>query len=87
MKLSEISYKDVIREEDGTKLGKISDVTIDIATGKILSIHISSGFRLMGLFNNYEENLIPWSRIVKIGSDVIIVETVHKLKTEIENKT
>ncbi len=87
MKLSEISYKDVIREEDGTKLGKISDVTIDIATGKILSIHINNGFKLSGLFSNREENLIPWNRIVKIGSDVIIVETVHNMKVEIENKT
>ncbi len=87
MRLSEISCKDVIREEDGTKLGKINDVTIDVATGKILSIHISNGFKLSGLFSNYDENLIPWNRILKIGSDVIIVETVHNMKAEIENKT
>ena len=45
MKLSELSYKDVIREEDGTKLGKIQDITIDAATGKIISIHISNNFK------------------------------------------
>ena len=36
MKLSELSTKDVIREEDGTKLGRINDVIIDAANGKIL---------------------------------------------------
>ena len=48
MKLSELSYKDVIREEDGTKLGKIQDITIDAATGKIISIHISNNFKFRG---------------------------------------
>ena len=51
MKLSELSNKDVIRDEDGTKLGKIEDITIDTATGKIISIHVNSGFRLSGIFN------------------------------------
>ncbi len=87
MKLSDLSNKDVIRDEDGTKLGKIHDVTVDTASGKIISIHINNGFRFSGLFNNSEEIIIPWNKIVKIGSDVIIVETVHNLKMEINNKT
>ena len=37
MKLSELSTKDVIREEDGTKLGRINDVIIvDTAQNKNL---------------------------------------------------
>lgn len=87
MRLSEISNKDIIRESDGTKLGRIHDVTIDIATGKIISIHISNGFRFSSLFSSKEENLIPWNKIVKVGSDVIIVDTVHKINMEIDNKT
>jgi sporulation protein YlmC with PRC-barrel domain len=31
--------------------------------------------------------MIPWNKIVKIGSDVIIVETVHNIKMELDNKT
>ena len=38
MKLSEISSKDIINDEDGARLGKIADVEIDVATGKILSV-------------------------------------------------
>ena len=68
MKLSELSNKDVIRDEDGTKLGKIQDVTIDTATGRIISIHINNGFRLSGIFSSNDEVLVPWNKIVKIGS-------------------
>ena len=38
MKLSEISSKDVINDEDGVKLGKIVDAEIDVATGKIVVV-------------------------------------------------
>lgn len=86
MKLSELSYKDVIREEDGTKLGRIQDITIDAATGKILSIHLNNNFKF-NIFSVKEQMMIPWNKIVKIGSDVIIVETVHNIKMELENKT
>ena len=87
MKLSELSNKDVIRDEDGTKLGKIEDITIDTATGKIISIHVNSGFRLSGIFNLSEGIMIPWNKIDKTGSDVIIVDTVHNTKMAIDNKT
>ena len=87
MKLSELSNKDFIRDEDGTKLGKIDDVSIDTASGKIISIHINNGFRLSGIFSSNEGISIPWNKIVKIGSDVIIVETVQKIKMEIKNNT
>ena len=87
MKLSDLSCKDVIRDEDGTKLGKIEDITIDTATGRIISIHVSNGFRIRGLFSSNDEIGIPWNKIVKIGSDVIIVETVQKINMEIKNNT
>lgn len=87
MKLSELSNKDVIRDEDGTKLGRIEDVTIDTASGRIISIHVSNGFKLRGIFSSNDGIGVPWNKIVKIGSDVIIVETVQKINMEIKNNT
>ena len=87
MKLSDLEVKDVIREEDGTRLGKVSDITIDAASGKVISIYVTKGIRLSGLFSNNDEILVPWNKIVKIGSDVIIVETVHNIKMELNNNT
>lgn len=87
MKLSELSVKDVIRDEDGTKLGKIEDITIDTATGRVISLHVNNGFKIRGLFTSTDVIDIPWNKIVKIGSDVIIVETVQKINMEIKNNT
>ena len=35
MKLSELITKDVINEQDGLKLGKVYDLEIDPASGKV----------------------------------------------------
>lgn len=80
MKLTDISAKDVINDEDGAKLGKISDVEIDVATGRILNVSIYRGFKFMNLFGNKDVVQIPWNKIIKIGNDVIIVENSQKIK-------
>lgn len=73
MILSELSLKDVVNNEDGIKLGKIIDVEVDVASGKILSITIDRN-RFSSLFSNKNQVTIPWSKIIKIGNDVIIVD-------------
>jgi YlmC/YmxH family sporulation protein len=83
MKLSEISSKDVIDDEDGTRLGKIADAEIDVATGKILNVNIYRSFKFLNWFNNKDVIQIPWNNIIKIGNDVIIVENRQKRKEDI----
>lgn len=75
MRLSELSSKDVIRDEDGVKLGRINDLIIDTATGKIISICLSSGFKISSIFKGSDQSTISYSKIQKIGSDVIIIDT------------
>lgn len=82
MKLSDLSQKDVINDEDGTRLGKITDVDIDVATGKILNVSIYRNFKFLSFFTSKDIVLIPWNKIIKIGSDVIIVENSQKLKQD-----
>ena len=55
------------------KLGNIGDIDINLYTGKIESITISTG-KIMSFFHKDEEILIPWQRIKMIGEDVILVE-------------
>ena len=83
MKLPEISSKDVIDDEDGTRLGKIADAEIDVATGKILNVNIYRSFKFLNWFNNKDVIQIPWNNIIKIGNDVIIVENRQKRKEDI----
>ena len=80
MKLSEISSKDVINDEDGVKLGKIVDAEIDVATGKIVNVTIYRGFKFFNVFGSKDNVQIPWNKITKIGNDVVIVENNQKIK-------
>ncbi len=82
MKLSDISSKDVINDEDGVRLGKIGDAEIDVATGKILNVHIYSSFKFLNWLNHKDIVTVPWKNIIKIGNDVIIVENGQKLKED-----
>ena len=83
MKLSEISSKDVIDDEDGSRLGKVADVEIDVATGKVINVCIYRSFKFLNWFNNKDIVQIPWNKIIKIGNDVIIVENRQKIKEDI----
>lgn len=80
MKLSEISSKDDINDEDGVKLGKIVDAEIDVATGKIVNVTIYRGFKFFNVFGSKDNVQIPWNKIIKIGNDVVIVENNQKIK-------
>jgi YlmC/YmxH family sporulation protein len=49
-RISEFQIKDIVNIADGKKLGNMSDLEINTATGKIEAIVVSNGTRLMGFF-------------------------------------
>ncbi|MFC3040252.1 YlmC/YmxH family sporulation protein [Virgibacillus xinjiangensis] len=77
VKLSELQVKEVIMIDDGRRIGHISDLEIDPDHGKILAIILIVKDKRDSLFSKSEELVIPWNRIVRIGSDVILVREVH----------
>ena len=79
MKISDFQTKDVINIVDGKKLGQISDIELDLRHGRIESIVVPSPGRFFGLFGNGADIVIPWSSIVKIGADVVLVK-LHDTK-------
>jgi YlmC/YmxH family sporulation protein len=74
-RVSDFQVKDVVNVSDGKKLGNITDIEINLDTGKIEAIIMNSGGKVLGFFGKEEETVIPWSQIVKIGEDVILVRT------------
>ena len=67
--------KEVINVYDGKRLGFVQDVCADLDTGKITSIIVPGGTnRLMNLFSNSNDIIIPWEQIKCIGEDLILVE-------------
>lgn len=82
IKISELSTKDVVNMENGKRLGNLNDLDIDLNTGKIEAIVISNSGKMMQLLGqrDSQETVIPWKNILKIGSDVILVELPNQYK-------
>ena len=75
LKTSDLKLKEVVNVLDGKRLGGITDIEIDIETGRLTAIVVPGQGKFLGLFGRNEDNVIPWEKINKIGMDVILVET------------
>lgn len=75
MSFSEIRRKDVVNIVDGRKLGKPIDLVLnDSACVQALVVLGRSGGVLGVLKQDREGCVIEWSRVRRIGDDVILVE-------------
>ena len=72
----DLRRKEVINLCDGARLGCICDMEMDAATGAVYAIIVPGPPRLWGLLKSDEELVIPYSKITKIGDDVILVDIV-----------
>ena len=71
----DFKHKEVINICDGKRLGYVQDVCADLETGKITSIIVPGGTnKLMNLFSNVNDIIIPWERIRCISEELILVE-------------
>lgn len=73
VKISDLQIKEVINISDGSRLGHISDIDINLDTGRIEAIIVSGAGRVLGLFGREEQVVISWKNILKIGEDVVLV--------------
>jgi len=75
IKISELQVKDIVNMDNGKRLGQLTDLDINLSTGAIEALIINASGKMMGLFGKEsEEIVIPWKNIIRIGSDVILVE-------------
>lgn len=72
--VSDLKLKEVINVIDGKRLGTITDIEIDVESGKLTAIVVPGAGKFLGLFGRNEDIVIPWDKINKIGFDVILVE-------------
>ena len=74
VRLSELKQKEVVNLCDGTRLGCSCDVVIDECHGRIDCIIVPGQSGFGGFFKGGKEIVIPWCKICKFGSDVILVD-------------
>lgn len=72
-KISQFRQKEVVDINSGRRLGYICDIDIDTESGKITSVTVPSGKLFSSVIKN-SDTVIPWEKIKKIGSDIILVD-------------
>ncbi|UMZ73267.1 YlmC/YmxH family sporulation protein [Natranaerofaba carboxydovora] len=73
---SELKKREVINIQDGKRLGFVQDFDIDLYHGEIRALIVPGPNKLLGFFGKDKDYIIKWDDIVKIGSDVILVDLV-----------
>ena len=73
LKLSDIKDKEVINLFNGERLGYIYDFEIDLEKGSLVGIIIPGEGKVMSFFTKTNDLLINWNKIIKIGTDTILV--------------
>ena len=74
MRLSELQHKEIINISNGKRIGIIVDVIID-TSGNIQKLVLEEK---RGRKFSKEEYEILWSQIVKVGDDIILIDTRNK---------
>lgn len=72
MRLSDLQDKDVVDLKSGVKVGNIIDIRIN-QEGYVTSLVLERK-KFSKLFSNNDEIEIPFSKISKIGEDVILIK-------------
>lgn len=72
--INDIRTKEIINVKTGIRLGYPTDVEVDLETGKLVSLMVAGGYKLMGLFGKENDIVIKWENIKTIGDDLIIIE-------------
>lgn len=77
---NELRCKEVVNTRTGARLGRVCDIVINSNSKCVLGLVVPGERRL---FHAREDIFIPWSRICKIGQDVILVDIVLEGATNV----
>lgn len=87
LKISDLRMREVINIVDGKRLGEIKDIELDLEKGKIKSIILPGTGSFFSFFSRNEDIIVPWDRIKKLGTDVILVELASFTDPKHEEKS
>ncbi|NLJ76409.1 MAG: YlmC/YmxH family sporulation protein [Peptococcaceae bacterium] len=73
-RISDLGRRDIVNLANGMKLGPVSDIYINLETGKVASLVLSGGRKFFGLMAAGRDLVVPWEQIKKIGVHTVLVE-------------
>lgn len=71
-RIVDLRCKEVISIADGSRLGYVSDVEIDLVSGRITALVVPGKPRMLGMLGRQQDWVIPWEAIHRIGGDIIL---------------
>lgn len=83
---SDLRYKEVIDVHSGFRLGYVCDAELDDAEGRMISLITPGKAKLFGLLGREDDYVLPWSCIVRIGSDIILVDAREQIQRRKKRK-
>jgi YlmC/YmxH family sporulation protein len=72
--LSELKQKEIIDITDGTKIGFVDDVEMDLETSSVTSLVVYGRPRFFGLLGRDEDMIIRCEEISVVGKDTILIK-------------
>lgn len=82
-RIVDLRNKEVINVKDGSRIGCVNDVEVDIKCARVVSIVIYGRLKLFGILGREEDIVIRWENIEVVGEDTILVKyspTIRKRK-------
>lgn len=83
-RLADLRNKEVISIKDGTRIGCVNDVEVDIKCAKVISIIVYGKLKCFGILGRCDDIIIRWENIEVIGDDTILVN--YNVKCRPKNK-
>ena len=84
--ITELRSKEVICSKNGARIGFVSDVEIDIHSGRLTALIIWGKSRFGGLLGREGDLRIGWEDVQVIGSDTILVSAELLSRTQRSGK-
>ena len=73
-RIRELQKKEVINLSNGKRLGFVYDAEMNLQTGMVESLIVPCKNSILRFFFKYEEMVIHFEKIKKIGDDIILVD-------------
>ena len=70
----ELRCKEVINVVDGRRLGHITDICIELNSGRVTGFIVPGDTSFWNVFKSGNQVFVPFSQVCKIGEDSILVE-------------
>ena len=73
-RFSDYRCKEVVNLRDGCRLGYVCDLELELPEGRICAIYLPGPWRFFGLLGHRGWYRVPWSRVQRVGGDMILVD-------------